>query len=70
VRLFLWELKDGRLMAWFCARGETIHAQLFASVLFDLQKIWLSKKQANKFGPIPSETEKIGGVHWWWMACQ
>ena len=69
VRLFLWELKDGRLMAWFTrARGKLSDAQLFASVPFDLQKIWLFEETGKQIWPDPvRETEKIGGVHWWWM---
>ena len=38
VRLFLWELKDGRPMAWFVrTRGSLAQAQLFVSLPFDLR---------------------------------
>jgi len=69
VRLFIWELKDGRLMAWFTrARGKLSEAQLFVSVPFDLTTIWLFEDTGKQIWPDPvRETEKISGVHWWWM---
>ena len=69
VRLFLWELRDGQLMAWFTrARGSLAAPQLFVSLPFELQQIRLFDETGKQLWPEPvRETEKIGGVHWWWM---
>ncbi|MBM3801723.1 MAG: hypothetical protein FJW26_05340 [Acidimicrobiia bacterium] len=69
VRLFLWELRDGRLMAWFTrARGSLAAPQLFVNLPFELEKIRLFDETGKQLWPEPvRETENIGGVHWWWM---
>jgi hypothetical protein len=69
VRLFLWELKDGSLMAWYTrARGSLAEPQLFVSLPFELDQIKLFDETGKQLWPDPvRETEKIGGVHWWWL---
>ena len=69
VRLFLWELKDGRPMAWFVrTRGSLAQAQLFVSLPFDLKAFKLFDEFGAQLWPDPvRETQHLGGVHWWWM---
>ena len=69
VRLFLWELEDGRPMAWFArTRGSLSEAQLFVSLPFDLKDFKLFDEFGTQLWPDPvRETQHLGGVHWWWM---
>ena len=69
VRLFLWELEDGRPMAWFVrTRGSLAQAQLFVSLPFDLKAFKLFDEFGTQLWPDPvRETQHLGGVHWWWM---
>ena len=69
VRLFLWELEDGRPMAWFVrTRGSLAQAQLFVSLPFDLKAFKLFDEFGAQLWPDPvRETQHLGGVHWWWM---
>ncbi len=69
VRMFLWELEDGRPMAWFVrTRGSLAQAQLFVSLPFDLKTFKLFDEFGTQLWPDPvRETQHLGGVHWWWM---
>ena len=69
VRMFLWELEDGRPMAWFVrTRGSLAQAQLFVSLPFDLKAFKLFDEFGAQLWPDPvRETQHLGGVHWWWM---
>ncbi|MDE2962820.1 MAG: hypothetical protein OXU26_02810 [Acidobacteriota bacterium] len=69
VRMFLWELEDGRPMAWFVrTRGSLAQAQLFVSLPFDLKAFKLFDEFGTQLWPDPvRETQHLGGVHWWWM---
>ena len=69
VRMFLWELEDGRPMAWFVrTRGSLAQAQLFVSLPFDLKSFKLFDEFGTQLWPDPvRETQHLGGVHWWWM---
>ena len=69
VRMFLWELEDGRPMAWFArTRGSLAQAQLFVSLPFDLKAFKLFDEIGAQLWPDPvRETQHLGGVHWWWM---